>query len=325
MPPRRTIAVTGATGTIGTALVRRLAVDPRVQEVRAIARRPPEFERRSTVRWIAADIAVDDLTMALRGAHAVVHLAWQARPSRDLDAMEAVNVRGSTRVFEAAARVGVAIVHASSIGAYAPGPKAPPVDESWPIAGHPHHPSSLQKAAVERVLDGIEQRDPDLRVVRIRPGLAVQASATRGMGRSFPRWPLPGRSLPPAVACRAPVRVQIVHADDVADAFALAALRAVHGPFNVATTDPVGSSSVRLIELLARPFASAARGLHLQPVDPRWIRSLARSPLADPARAAQTLDWLPSRTGLQALTEVFDALARPPTAATPALAGPSDL
>ena len=36
-------------------------------------------------------------------------------------------------MFEAAAGAGVgALVYASSVGAYAPGPKDRPVDESWP-------------------------------------------------------------------------------------------------------------------------------------------------------------------------------------------------
>jgi nucleoside-diphosphate-sugar epimerase len=53
-----------------------------------------------------------------------LHLAWLIQPSRDLAKLHETNVHGSRRVFEAAARAGVgAIVYASSVGAYSPGPK----------------------------------------------------------------------------------------------------------------------------------------------------------------------------------------------------------
>lgn len=82
------------------------------------------------------------------------------------------NVTGSRRVFEAAARTGVgALVYASSVGAYSPGPKDRAVDEAWPTDGIRSSFDATDKAAVERLLDGIESPNPELRVVRLRPGL----------------------------------------------------------------------------------------------------------------------------------------------------------
>jgi len=84
----------------------------------------------------------------------VVHLAWLIQPSRDLAMLEATNVEGSRRVFAAAAAVGAGtLVHASSIGAYSPGPKDDPVGEDHPTDGIPTSFYSRHKAAAERLLD----------------------------------------------------------------------------------------------------------------------------------------------------------------------------
>jgi len=91
----KVIAVTGASGNIGTALVRRLVSDPRVREVRAVARRPPDPADRADraehikVSWTAADVSEDSLATVFEGADAVVHLAWRIQPSWDLPAWPA--------------------------------------------------------------------------------------------------------------------------------------------------------------------------------------------------------------------------------------------
>ena len=82
-----------------------------------------------------------------------------------------MNVEGSRRVFIAAAAAGApALVYASSIGAYAPGPKDHGVNESWPTTGIPSSFYSRDKAEVERLLDRFEAEHPAVRVVRLRPG-----------------------------------------------------------------------------------------------------------------------------------------------------------
>src|SRR5919201_5229305 len=126
------IVVTGATGNVGTSVLRALAQDERVEEIVGVARRLPEWANPRT-RWVSADVERDDLASTFKGADAVIHLAWLIQPSRDEAELERVNVRGSRRVFETAARAGVkTLVHASSVGVYSPGPKHEPVDESWP-------------------------------------------------------------------------------------------------------------------------------------------------------------------------------------------------
>jgi uncharacterized protein YbjT (DUF2867 family) len=74
------IAITGATGNVGAALVAALAADSAVDELVGVARRPPG-ESFPLTRFVQADIADDDLAVAFAGADAVVHLAWEIQPS----------------------------------------------------------------------------------------------------------------------------------------------------------------------------------------------------------------------------------------------------
>src|SRR4051812_14694848 len=116
------VVVVGATGNVGTAVVRALTADDRVSEIVGIARRRPEWEPPKTT-FVAADIAGDDLVPHLRGADAVVHLAWLFQPTHRPMVTWQANAVGSARVFEAASAAGGGVLgYAPSRGAHSPGP-----------------------------------------------------------------------------------------------------------------------------------------------------------------------------------------------------------
>ena len=139
-----TVAVTGASGNVGTALLRRLtAPGSGVAEVRGLARRqPPEVAPWAGVRWHLADLgepaSEGELDRFLAGADAVVHLAWALQPGRRPELLHRVNVDGTRRVAQAARRAGVAqFVHMSSLGAYAAGSRHQVAGEDWPVTSVP--------------------------------------------------------------------------------------------------------------------------------------------------------------------------------------------
>jgi UDP-glucose 4-epimerase len=168
------VAVTGATGNVGTSVMRALAADPAIASLVGVARRRPRLELAKT-EWVEADVERDDLARLFRGTDTVVHLAWRIQPSRDLDALWRTNVHGSSRTFRAALEAGVkTLVYASSVGVYSPGPKDRLVDESWPRDGVSTSFYARHKAEVERRLDVLEREHPGLRVVRVRPGLIFE-------------------------------------------------------------------------------------------------------------------------------------------------------
>src|SRR4051794_33055934 len=133
-----TVAVTGASGNLGTALLRRLTASASgVAEVRGLARRqPPSVAPYDGVRWYTADLADPASESTLRdflgGVDAVVHLAWALQPGRHPDLLRRVNVDGTARAASAAAAAGVDhVVHLSSLGAYAAAAVGQVVGEDW--------------------------------------------------------------------------------------------------------------------------------------------------------------------------------------------------
>jgi UDP-glucose 4-epimerase len=329
------VVVIGATGNVGTSVVRALAADADVDAVVGVARRTPDaWTAAPKVRWAAADVTTDPLEDLLADADAVVHLAWLIQPSRDEALTRRVNVDGSRRVFEAAARAGVpALVYASSVGAYSRGPKDRAVDESWPTEGIPGSFYARHKAAVERELDHFERAHPDIRVVRLRPALIFKREAASEIRRLFagPLLPSPlmRRTLLPVVPAVPGLRFQAVHADDVGEAYRLAVLRDVRGAFNIAA-DPVLDPDELGRILGARPLplpAAALRlgalvtwKLRLQPTPPGWVDMALAVPIMDFTRARTELGWTARRSSAEALLELLDGLRHHDGAPTPPLA-----
>jgi nucleoside-diphosphate-sugar epimerase len=327
------VVVTGASGNVGTSVVRALSDDPAVDEIVGIARRVPEWAP-PKLRWVQADVARDDLSAAFAGADAVIHLAWLIQPSRDAAELERVNVEGSRRVFETAARAGVAtLVHASSVGVYSPGPKHPPVDESWPREGVPSLFYARHKAAAERALDAIEVAHPQLRVVRLRPGLIFKREAGPEIRRLFagpllPAWLLrPGRL--PLLPLPDRLVLQCVHGDDVAQAYRLAVLdERARGAYNIAA-DPIlgpdalarvlGARRVRVRGRLLRVLADVTWRARLQPAPPGWLDMAFAVPALDTTRARQELGWTPRRDAVSTLLELLEGMREPAGLDTPPL------
>src|SRR5215212_7443525 len=327
------VVVVGASGNVGTSVLRSLAAEPAVDSVLGIARRVPK-ESFPKTEWGEADIARSPLRPLFQDADAVIHLAWLIQPGRDKRRLYEVNVEGSARVFRAAAASGVRkLVYASSIGAYAPGPKDRPVDESWPTTGIRSSFYARHKAEVERLLDRFEDEHPDTRVVRLRPGLIFKREAASGIRRLFAGPFLPGwlvrRALIPAVPSTPRLRFQAVHSLDVGEAYRLALKRPVHGAFNIAAEpvlDPselgrvLGARPLPVPESVLRSAAAVSWRLRLQPTPPGWVDLALGVPLMDTTRARTELGWEPTISSAAALVELLDGLRDKAGIDTPPLA-----
>jgi len=327
------VVVTGASGNVGTAVLERLQAEDRVTELVGVARRPPAPDG-GPVRWVAADVARDELVSVFDEADAVVHLAWSFQPTRHPERTWESNVIGSLRVFDAVATTGVpTLVHASSVGAYSPGPEDGTVDESWPT--HSWSPAAYgrEKAYVERLLDVFECRNPDVRVVRLRPGFIFQRAAAAAQRRIFAGPLLPNAAVRPFAVPVVPdlpgLAFQALHARDVAEAYRLALLRDVSGPFNVAADDVVDAGTLarlfraRVVPLprwAARTALSALWHAHLVPASPHLLDLVLRLPLMDTARARTELGWSATTSAQDALAEVLQGIRDGAGGDTPTLA-----
>src|SRR3954447_16515460 len=304
------VVVIGATGNVGTSVLHALAGDTGIESIVGVARRLPPITFPGG-DWVQADIRSHDLESIFDGADAVVHLAWAIQPSRDEAELRSVNVDGSARVFRAAgqARVG-ALVYASSVGAYSPGPKDQAVDESWPTEGIETSFYSRHKAEVERLLDGFERDFPDVRSVRLRPGLIFKAEAAEEIRRYFIGPFLPSAlvqaPLIPVVPDVDRLRFQAVHSLCIGEAYRLAVVRDdARGAYNVAA-DPVldsaelarilGARKIPLPAAALRAGAAAAWRARLTPTPEGWLDMALAVPIMDTSRIRNELGWVPRRS-----------------------------
>jgi nucleoside-diphosphate-sugar epimerase len=324
------VVITGATGNVGTSVVPALAHDDAVEEIVGLARRVPAWSPPRT-RWVRGDIVTSPLEEIFDGADAVIHLAWLIQPSHDAATLRAVNVDGSRRVFEAAAKAGVgALIHASSVGVYSPGPKDRPVDESWPRDGIPSSFYSRHKAEAERMLDAFEDA---MRIVRLRPALIFKGAAAAEIRRYFIGPLLPPPLVQPRLLPILPLPdglvLQAVHSYDVGEAYRLATTSPdARGAYNIAA-EPVldaptlgrllGARPVSVPPKPVRAAASATWRAHLQPTPPGWLDMGLAVPTLDTRRAREELGWMPRHDAGEALLELIGGLRRSEDFATPAL------
>src|SRR3954451_13392590 len=326
------VVIIGATGNVGTSLLHSLSGQGEVDSVLGIARRLPHIQVAKT-EWATADVASDDLVPLFRGADAVVHLAWLIQPSRDQRLLWSVNVEGSARVFRSVADAGVpALVYASSVGTYSPGPKDRRVDESWPTDGVPTSFYARHKAEVERLLDKFELEHAHIRVVRLRPGLIFKREAASGIRRLFGGPLLPSALVAPTRLPFVPdirgLRFQAAHSLDVGQAYAQAVRSDVRGAFNIAA-EPVLDPAVLADLLEARPVriapglvgaaAALSYRLRLQPSERGWLDMALQIPIMDTDRARSELGWKPAHSAGDALRELLAGMAEHAGLRTPPL------
>ncbi len=335
MPTR--IVIVGASGNIGTALLRRLAAAGGDYELHGVSRRrPPPVGAYQGVAWHQLDVAdhqsVTRLQRVFTGADCVVHLAWGFQPTRNADYLDAVAINGSSAVLTAVRAAGAGhLVHMSSVGTYAAGRYGQRVDESWSTAGIGSSRYSRAKSAVEAMLDEYERGDGgEVVITRMRPGFVLQRDAASGLRR----YTLPAYidsawlHLLPLLPLDRSLTIPVIHADDVADAVMRAIERRAPGPFNLSAEPPVhrddiahalGAKPVHVPSAVLRVLVQAGWLARLQPLDQGWFDMAFSVPLLDTTRARSLLDWVPQHDSRHALAELIDGFTHHSATPSPVL------
>lgn len=337
------LVIIGASGNVGTALLKAIGESSDITEVRAVARRVPRgnaappydipWWRAIDVGAVGADAVVADLAQVMEGADAVIQLAWIIQPNHNREMLRRVNVHGTSRVLAAARAAGVPhLVVASSVSAYSRTEDDLPRDETWPTGGISSSEYSVDKAAVERMLDDHERNFPQLLITRLRPALIFQRAVGAQVMRNFMAPLIPrsafGGNLP-LVPLPGGAKIQAVHADDVAQAY-LAAVRAgVGGAFNIAADDVLdGDALARLLDhgrslsvppRVMRALLWAAWQARIMAASPGWMDLADMSPLMHTDKAQAVLGWSPQRSAYDTLAELLDGMANGIGAPSPPL------
>ncbi len=326
---RKKIVITGASGNVGTGVLRALARVMPGNDIVGICRRPPSTGPvHEPVTWHRVDLsacsAVHDLESAMDGADVVIHLALALRPPRDEDYLTQVNVAGTEAVLKAMAAAGVPqLIHASSLGVYAPG-ATHPVAETWPHTGQRTSSYSRDKVAAEDLVDQFANAHPEVAVARFRPTLVVQRESawevqTLYLGPFVPRAVLKllRRRVLPVVPLPAGIALQFVHADDVGDAVVRLIQTGASGTFNLAAdildaralAGLVGGRPLAVNPRLFRRLVTALHATHVVAVTPGWYDVAMNSPTMDTSCAREKLGWSPTRSSTQSAIELLDGLA----------------
>ncbi|KAH7106895.1 NAD(P)-binding protein [Auriculariales sp. MPI-PUGE-AT-0066] len=191
------IAVTGASGNLGSRIVR-IAIEHGHKVVGIDCAKPtappaiPEgaSEKDGWFSFVEVDVReYDQVLNALRGCDAVIHLAAIPNPGDYVVATHNLNVVAGWNVLRGAAELGIErICQASSINAVGmvwgdnPIIDYLPMDERHPC--RPEDPYSLSKLVAEMQADTIVRRWPNMRIASLRLSWAVP-NREYAMGREM--------------------------------------------------------------------------------------------------------------------------------------------
>ena len=305
-----TALITGIHGRLAALVAGVLAGQADVRVI-GVDRGPPEKLLRG-VEMRVSDLRGRPLLELLRstGADVVVHLAQigeeRSAPGRETAVQG--NVISTMELLGACVVAGVRrVVLRSSTLIYGARHDLPAfVTEAAPARPAGHAGLVHNYVEIERFVGDFAGKHPDLSIAVLRCAGLVGAAVSSPLARYF------GQPLPPVLLGFDP-RIQVLHPDDAAVAFALAALaNGVDGPFNLAADDPLTlSHAIQLADRRSLPLPGplfdaaelfgAARRIGVLPFDVDFLRY---SCVADPRRAHETLGWTPQHTAEAALREL---------------------
>ena len=268
---RKTVAVTGASGYVGTKLLERLEqetalrklvafdVDPLPLPVRNIA-----FYRKNVSEPIEDELNDHDVTT-------LVHLAFNARRGsnrREIAEIHDENLETLRTVMASCVIARVAhLIYISSHTVYGAHSDNPiPISDNSPMRASPDFPYAHDKHQSEIALSEFAQAQEDVKVTVLRSCTILGHGSKNIESKDFFRPWLLGitDSNPP---------LQFIYDDDIARVMSIIIQREIQGTFNVAGNGVVHyremakiieSRVVNLPAFIVYPLARLSRGIHLQ-------------------------------------------------------------
>ena len=232
------VAITGLRTTVGRGLASRLAARPGLRVIGLDRHRPFRLDDRVRFHPVdltepTADARVAEL-LAVERVEAVVHAAFRTDPTRDHEQDHEFETIGSLHLLHACEATKVRrVVVASSTMLYGARPDNPNfLTESHPLRGHRHAHSVRDRVEMEELLADWSARvtDTEVSVLRMAWMFGPEHWSQRVRHFAVPVVTTPIGYDP---------LLQIVHEQDVLNAFERAVLESHPGVFNVVSRGPL--------------------------------------------------------------------------------------
>ena len=258
----RRVAVTGASGYIGTQLIRHLDALDEVDHILATDIRPLVLQHSDKVKFVNHDVTVPmEELFQEHDIDAVAHLVFVLQPGRDAGRIRTVNVGGAVNVMGSCVGTGVRhLVCLSSTTVYGAHADNPPLlTEESPLRPVKGFFYAENKAEIEVRLQDFRISNPEFSVSVLRTCPVLGLNANNYVARSF------SRSVLVAFRGHNP-QMQFLHEDDMCHILAYCLLNRVDGTYNVAGVGSVGWEKMaelggkRLVKLPG-PFLRGFTGL----------------------------------------------------------------
>ena len=325
---RLTVAVTGPTGDIGRALMRRLDAEPKIDRVIGMARRPfdPSSEGLIRVEYRQGDITnPEDVKNLVAEADVVVHLAFLIFGS--IEETTKINLEGCENVFKAALDSGASrLIYTSSVAAYGFHEDNPELlTEDVPPRGTEEHYYSAQKAELEKKLNTMSAGS-STDVYLFRPCIVAGPTAL-SLIEKIPfvqladKLPAAAKRVIQSLPLLRPlipdpgVPFQLVHEDDVAQALTAAILgEGEPGVYNLAGEGEItlsdmahalGWYALPIPDIAVDATVKVVSKMPLLPVEAKWLNALRVPVLMDCTRAREKLGWDPAYDALETLADTI--------------------
>lgn len=299
---RRVVAVTGACGFIGTEILKRLEDDRRYAKILAVDIRKPALPLDKTQFYkvdLTLPAADSDLSaiFAREEVDTVLHAAFLSSPTHaiawaheleDVGTMHVLNACAEARTVRKLVLASTTLVY----GAAARNPNFIPEDAELAAKGSPW---ILDKVSAERQVARFARENPRVLVTVLRSAPTLGPTIHNFVTKFF------GRPAVPVLMGYDPL-LQLVHEDDVVQAFKIALDEDHAGAFNLAADGVLpystvlammGKLSLPVPHFIAGALGRALWAMQVASAPPAFLSFLRFLCVADAAKARRVLGWKP--------------------------------
>jgi UDP-glucose 4-epimerase len=292
------VAITGAAGYLGHALIQHLEHNDMCEHIVGLSRRQWQHEF-SKLEYHSMDVRSENLSTLLTksGVDTILHLAFVVNPLHNEQEMHSINVDGTRNVLAAAVESQIKkVIITSSTLVYGAWPDNPAqLTEDDPQRGHPTYYYNQDKITIERLCQKFQNDYPEIVVTILRPCLVLGPTVDQFYSRIL-NWPV----LPLVGGCNP--QIQFVHEDDVARAYEHFLTNSISGSFNIVGTGTMtwkeivykaGKRAIRMPTLLVYPLVRLLWGLHLIEIPPQ-VMDFIRYPWIASGERARRAGFIPN-------------------------------